>query len=235
MIRETTGAHRKMRRWQPNHRRAFTVLEMAVALAIASMLAGLGLMALGGLNASMKRQSFATDLYTAMAQSRSRAISRQRTQVMVIRTVAAADGTFGYYEFEDAAAPPNIYSATDLSTILGTLDPSKFNITTPPPYSLSLVDKNTVTISPFTIATNSWGGTLPFPFAQVTTNTSGGCSFCTAGSGAVAFLPNGKVIFSDANGAGGLVVVQSTSADGSPATKSGVAVSPTGFFQKLVP
>jgi hypothetical protein len=215
-------------------RTGFTVLELAVVTAIASLLIGMGLMAFSNLKVSVKTKNLAGDLLSTLANAHGRATARQRTQIVVIDAIAGANGTFGFYHFEDAATAPNIFSATDLSAILGSLNPSQPS-TAPNPYVLRVVDSTYDVNNSYLAATNAWGGTLPFPFTPVPVNTSGGCSFCSAGAGATAFLPNGRAIFSDGNTLGGLIMLQGTAPTGSTANKTGLAISPTGFFQKLVP
>lgn len=218
----------------PQSPRGFTILELSVVLGIVSLIAGLTLMAFGNMKGSVQRRNFAADLTGGLGQARARALARQRTQMVVIDAIAGANNTYGYYHFEDNANPPNIFSATDLTAILGALDPSR-PITAPAPYVLRSIDSNYDVATEYLSATSAWSGALPFPFGSVSINTSGGCSFCSAGTGAVAFLPNGKAIFSDGNVVGGLIMLQSHRADGSLTGTTGVAISPTGFFQKLVP
>jgi hypothetical protein len=205
-----------------------------VVLSIVSLLMGLGLMAFSNLKVSVKTKNLAGDLLSTLAHAHGRAAARQRTQIIVIDAIAGANGTFGFYHFEDAATTPNIYSTTDLSAILGALNPS-LPSTAPNPYVLRVVDSTYDVNNPYLAATNAWGSGLPFPFASVPVNTSGGCSFCSAGAGATAFLPNGRVIFGDGNTLGGLIVLQGIGPNGSTTGKTGLAISPTGFFQKLVP
>jgi type II secretory pathway pseudopilin PulG len=214
--------------------RGITLLELTVVLAIATVLVGMGMMAFSNFQGSFKAKNLSGDLMGTLGHARGRAIARQRTQIIVIDAIAGANNTYGFYHFEDAAQPPNIYAASNLNTILGSLNPSQPS-TAPNPYVLSTVDSNYDAANPYLATTSAWTGTLPFPFAPLSTNTSAGCSFCSGGTGAIAFLPNGRAIFSDGNAVGGLVMVQNVARDGTVTGKTGLAISPTGFFQKLVP
>ena len=51
---------------------------------------------------------------------------------------------------------------------------------------------------PVIAQTQAWGaGTpFPFPFRATSVDTQPGCTFCTGGRGALAFLPNSQVLFS---------------------------------------
>jgi type II secretory pathway pseudopilin PulG len=211
----------------------FTVIEMAVALGIVTVIAALGLLAFSNLSNSVRQKNVGLSLVSNLSLAHARALTRQRTQLVVVDAVAGTNTTYGFYHFEDAANPPNIFAANDLNTILGALNPS-LPSTAPNPYVLTLIDSSWDTKSPYLSDPNSWDGGLPFPFGAVSTNTAAGCSFCANGMGAVAFLPNGRAIFNDGNVLGGVVVLQSTSSAGATG-KVGVAISPTGFIQRLVP
>jgi Tfp pilus assembly protein PilE len=214
--------------------RGITLIELAVVLAIATTLISLSVMAFGNFKSSVKAKNVSGDFLSTLGHARARALARQRTQLIVIDAVAGANGTYGFYHFEDAAQPPNVFAPTNLSAILATLNPSQPS-TAPNPYVLLLVDSNYDSANPYLAATNGWPNALPFPFTPLSINTTGGCSFCSVGTGAIAFLPNGRAIFSDGNATGGLVVLQSVARNGVATGQAGLAISPTGFVQKLVP
>jgi hypothetical protein len=211
-----------------------TIVELTVVLAIATVLVSLSVMAFSNFKYSIKAKNLSGDFMGTLGHARARAVARQRTQIVVIDAVAGANGTYGFYHFEDAAQPPNVFAAPNLTAILGSLNPSQPS-TAPNPYVLLLVDSNYDVVNPYLAATNAWGSTPPFPFALLPTNTTGGCSFCAGGNGAIAFLPNGRAIFSDGNTVGGLVMLQSVARNGSVTGQTGLAISSSGFFQKLVP
>ena len=223
----------------PSRARGFSLIEMMVTLAIVAILAGLTLLAFSALRTQSNRRTFAADLVADMLMARSRALALQRTQVVVIDAAAGANGVFGYFHLEDTATanadggvPQNIFVQSDLTAVLGALNPSVPS-TTPSPYVLSALESNEQTISPFYQSATSWGGALPFPFAAIPQDTSAGCSFCTGGLGAIAFLPNGRATFSDGNAVGGLITVQGKGGTGT-ASISGIVVSTTSLVQLLV-
>ena len=179
----------------PQHRRppgtaGFTVVELAVVIAISAVLAGLSAAALISLKNGARRRSVGADLYGVMLSSRNRAVARQKTQVIVISTTADSSGYFGHYVYEDAATPPNIWSSTELTNILNVLDPAK-PATAPSPYKLTMLDNLNVSTNPYLISTNAWSGTaLPFPWAGLggaggIVSTAAGCTFCVSGRGAI--------------------------------------------------
>ena len=222
-----------MRARRPRRHRTsgFTLVEVMTALAIVVTLVGLTLGALSQLRSQANRRAFASDLASDLALARNRAIARQRTQVIVIDAAAGANTLFGYFHLEDTGN--RIYSSADLTAVLVGLDPSMPS-TAPSPYTVQVLESGTQDTSPFYLDANAWSNssTLPFPFAAVPQDTSGGCSFCTSGVGAVAFLPNGKAVFSDGNAAGGLIALQGRGGAGS-ASISAVLVSSTSLVQTL--
>jgi hypothetical protein len=203
-----------------------------VALSILVILVGLTLGALSQLRSQAGRRAFTADLTADLALARNRAITRQRTQVIVIDAVAGTNNVFGYFHLEDTGN--RIYSTADLTALLVGLDPSKPS-TAPSPYTVQALEAASQDVSPFFLDAKAWSTStaLPFPFAAVPQDTSGGCSFCTSGVGAVAFLPNGKAVFSDGNAAGGLVAVQGRGGTGA-SSMSAVLISSTSLVQTLV-
>jgi prepilin-type N-terminal cleavage/methylation domain-containing protein len=217
---------------RPPRSSGFTLVELAVAIAIFSVLAALSGAALMSLRNGARRRSASAELYGAMLSSRNRAVARQRTQVIVISTSADSGGYFGHYVFEDATTPdPKIWSSADLTTILNALDPAK-PATAPAPYKLALLDSLNILSNPYLVSSDAWsGGAVPFPWAAIAVSgkvsTTAGCTFCVGGRGAIGFLPNGRAIFNTSSATAGMVVIDPLS--GAP--PSAVAVSTSGFSQ----
>jgi Tfp pilus assembly protein FimT len=211
----------------------FTLIEIGIVIALVAVLTSLGVVAFNNLSNTAKMKNIAGDFAGTLAHAHSRAMARQRAQLVVIDAVPGTNKNFGFYHYEDAKPTPNINDSTAINTIVTSMTLSQAS-SAPSPYVLLWVDEGYQNTDQFLRATNAWGGTLPFPFASLSTNTAFGCSFCSSvGRGAVAFLPTGRAIFSDGNALGGLVMFQNLSASGSG--KTGVAISATGFVQKLVP
>ena len=217
-----------------NQRGGFTLIEIGIVIALVAVLASLSVVAFNNLQNTAKMKNIAGDFAGTLAHAQSRAMARQRTQLIVIDAIPGTSKTFGFYHYEDAKQPsPNISDSTAINTIVTSMTLSQAS-SAPSPYVLLWVDEGFQNKDQFLRATNAWGGTLPFPFASLSTNTTNGCSFCSSvGRGAIAFLPTGRAIFSDGNALGGLVMFRSLSSSGSG--KTGVAISATGFLQKLVP
>lgn len=227
-------------RRRPDAPRGFTLVEMSAVIAIVAVLAALTINGMGALRESVRRRSQAADLYSALELARTRALSRQRTQVVYIDAAAGTNGVFGFFSFEDATTPPNLFTATQLATLVGTLDPSDVT-TAPAPFTLRRLDDVTGTYNPFFLDADAWQGKpLPFPWGALAAvlngpiSTAGGCTFCTAGNGAVALLPNGKAIFSDANVIGGMVVLRQVTPN-NVTRVTGVGIAASGFAQLVEP
>lgn len=209
-----------------------------MTLAIIGIVASLVLFGMGGLRNIAQRRSLAADLYSATGLARARAVARQRTQIIVIAAKPASSSYYGFYLFEDNTQPrPSIFTAANLSAIVNAaFDPSA------PPANLRRVDDSLLRSNQFLLSKDAWRGKpLPFPWAGLApapggaVDTTGGCTFCTGGMGAAAFLPNGKAIFSDGNTTGGLVVLTSAGGNATVTPVLGVAISQSGFTQLLEP
>jgi hypothetical protein len=173
-----------------------------------------------------------TDLYSELLLARSRARARERTQIFVLDAAAGPNNTYGYYHFQDAATPPAILNTASLnSLVLAMTDPP----TVPAGYTLSLLESRASPGNGFFMNADAWGGVPPFPWAGLAVagkvSTTNGCSFCSGGTGAVAFLPSGRAIFSDGNAVGGLIVVQGDAAGPQTSVRSGIGISPSGYVQ----
>lgn len=220
----------------------FTIVETMVVVAIVTIIASMTVTGLVTAKNNATRRSFVSSLYGQLVSARARALSRQRPQIIVLIAPPNSHATYGYYYFEegDATTPPRVLSASSLSTLVSVLDPYQFT-TSPVGYTLRLLDSSQMSTSPFYESSDAWNGApLPFPWNRIPSTptspiiTVGGCSFCSSGKGAVAFLPDGQAVFSDpsSNAAGGLVVISVT---GSPSstTLSAVGISPSGLSQVL--
>lgn len=203
------------------------------ALAIITILAGLTIAAFSQIKSSTSRKAMATDLYSELSIARQRARARERAQIIVIDAVAGTNGTYGYYHFEDSGTPPTLFSGAQLNTLLTSMtDPP----TVPVGYTLTLVEQRANVNNGYVMATDGWGGAPPFPWTPIgspNVNTAGGCSFCTSGYGAIAFLPSGRAVFSDSNVVGGFIVISGDAAGPQTTVTSGVGIAPSGFIQQV--
>jgi prepilin-type N-terminal cleavage/methylation domain-containing protein len=209
----------------------FTLVEVSVVVAIFGVLAALSAAALISLRNGARRRSTGAELYGAMVSSRNRAVARQKTQLIVVSTAKDSNNNFGHYVFEDASttSTSGVWSSSDLTTILGALDPAN-PASAPAPYQLTMLDCLNVPINPYLVSTNPWSGSaLPFPWAGLgTASTATGCTFCVNGRGAIAFLPNGRAIFNNSAATTGLVVIDPVTPAAPP---NALAVSTSGFSQ----
>jgi hypothetical protein len=204
-------------------------------LAVLAILASSTILSLSKMKSTLARRSMSVDLYSELAMARARARMKERTQIVVVDAAPGSNGTFGYYHFEDSATPPAIFSGSQLSSLVGAM-------TNPPAvpagYTLTLLESRTSATNGFSLSADAWAGTaLPFPWAGLMTSgkisTASGCSFCSSGQGAVAFLPSGTAIFSDSNALGGFIVVAGDSASPGTGMTTGIGISPTGFVEQV--
>jgi prepilin-type N-terminal cleavage/methylation domain-containing protein len=219
-------------RGTPGRPNGFTLVEMVVALAIFTVLAALTYGAMSRIKSTVGRRSMATDLYSEMLMARSRARAKERAQILVLDAAAGSNNTYGYYHFQDAATPPAILNAAALGNlVLAMTDPPAV----PAGYTLALLESRASPSNGFYMNSDSWGGVPPFPWAGLAVagrvSTTNGCTFCSGGAGALAFLPSGRAIFSDGNALGGLIVVQGDAAGPQTDVHSAIGISPSGFVQ----
>lgn len=212
--------------------RGFTLVEILAAVAIFAVLAALTYGAMSRIKSNVGRRSMATDLYSEMLMARNRARAKERAQILVLDAAAGSNNTYGFYHFQDAATPPAILDAANLGNlVLAMTDPPAV----PAGYTLTLLESRASATNGFFMNADSWGGVPPFPWAGLAVanrvSTSSGCSFCSGGAGAVAFLPSGRAIFSDGNALGGMIVVQGDAAGPQAGVRSAIGISPSGFVQ----
>jgi prepilin-type N-terminal cleavage/methylation domain-containing protein len=222
--------------------RGFTLIEMMVVIAVFGILAAMTAVALTRLKTTMARRGMASDLYSQLSVARARARAKERAQIIVIDAIAGGNQTFGYFFFEDTTLPsPTLFSAAQLNALVTAMATPPGPPTVPAGYTLALLDSRTSTASPsvngFYMNADSWGGAAPFPWTNLMVSgkidTTGGCSFCSAGYGAVAFLPSGRAVFSDQNTLGGFIVLAGDAAGPATAVMSAIGISPSGFVQQV--
>jgi len=215
--------------------KGFTLVEIMAALAIFGILAAMTAVALTRLKTTMGRRAMTSDLYSQLSVARARARAKERAQIVLIDAIAGGNQTFGYFFFEDATLPsPTLLSAAQLNALVTAMTNPP---TVPAGYTLALLDSRTSPNNGYYMNADSWGGAAPFPWTSLMVSgkidTTGGCSFCTGGIGAVAFLPSGRAIFSDQNLLGGFIVLAGDATGPATAVMSGIGISPTGFVQQV--
>jgi prepilin-type N-terminal cleavage/methylation domain-containing protein len=218
--------------------RGFTLLELMTALAIIAILSGLTIAAFSNIKKTTGRKAMAADLYSQLSIARQRARARERAEIIFISATPSANGSYGYYHFEDmgqtdGGTAPSILTASALNTLVGAMTSPP---TVPSGYWLQLLERRENVNNGYVMSTDAWGGAPPFPWAPVggpNVNTTGGCSFCSAGTGAVAFLPSGRAIFSDSNSVGGLIVLAGDTVGATAAGATAIGIAPSGFIQQV--
>jgi prepilin-type N-terminal cleavage/methylation domain-containing protein len=171
------------------NRAGFTLVELAIAASIATILATIGAAALNGMKRRGNFASATGDLIVALRKTRAAAFGRGTTTILVIDTAGRR-----YWGLEDRN---------------GAFDLAAFDPANPTPAGYNLIASGTMPAGvTFTGATNGFGGALPAPYAGVPA-ASGGltppnfayCSFClTAGArtgfGSITFDAGGGARFS---------------------------------------
>lgn len=221
-------------------RRGFTLLEMMTVVAIIGILGALSAMGIQAFVASGSLKYAVSSLQGNLSSARERAQVTTRTQIVVVSANNTSPRRYGFYVYEDARTPPNIFSVADLTAVLANLTPPTINVTglAAAGYSLRAVNSDQLQKSPFLMASNAWAGaTLPYPWDALGVSnvlaTTNGCTFCDATTkvGAVAFLANGRAIFS--NGATAGMVVLTGGTGSAPGQVTGVGVNRLGFVQAV--
>jgi prepilin-type N-terminal cleavage/methylation domain-containing protein len=223
-------------RFQRSRGDGFTLLEMMVTIAIVAILFALTVGAFSSLKGTIGRRSMALDLYSELNLARTRARFVERTQVVVIDATLGGNGYYGYYHFEDSGTPPTLFNGAQLQTLMSKMTNPP---TLPAGYTLTLREQRTSLLNGYYLSADAWNGPLPFPWTPLTPtaspklSTTGGCSFCSGGYGAVAFLPGGRAVFSDNNNLGGFIVIAGETAGSTTNVRSGIGISPLGFVQQV--
>lgn len=195
--------------------RGFTLIEIAVTLAVVAILAGLAAVGMQRMKPRANLSSTAAQLTALLNGARQNALSTGRNTVVMIfpqfanpgggtgRVVLYEDGAFNFFS---ASAAPN-FSGYDPANPLasGTLD------------VLETLDL------PREVTFGLGGLAAPTLTAPYNLITAGTCSFCAAsgdGRGAVVFDPHGRALFYQGNGAA-LTVMGGTLALQGPAYMPG--------------
>lgn len=214
----------------------FTLVELITALAILAILGSLTAGAFSTIKGIVGRRSMVSDLYSTLAAAHGRARLAERSQIVIIDATPGTNNTFGYFLFEDSGSPPTLFNGSQLGALVTAMTNPP---TVPAGYTLTLRDQRTSANNGFYLSADAWAGPLPFPWTPLSpapankVSTAGGCSFCSGGFGAVAFLPSGRAVFSDNNALGGFIVISGDAAGPNAAVQSGIGISPLGFVQQV--
>ncbi|MBF5042809.1 MULTISPECIES: Tfp pilus assembly protein FimT/FimU [Myxococcaceae] len=171
--------------------RGFTLLEIAIALAIVTTLAGLSYAALGNMKKRATYSNATTEVAQALRRMRAEAVGRGITTAFVVDTTGKR-----WWGVQAPAAG--------------------FNLDTFDPTAPGTVLASGTLPSDVSFAASSYAA-LPAPFAQVPVTTAQGaslasCSFCkssgtNSGFGAVLFTSNGAASFAGASAASSPTVI----------------------------
>jgi type II secretory pathway pseudopilin PulG len=202
----------------------FTVIEIAIALAIMTVIAAMGLGALARLKNRGNFASATGDLIVGLRKTRASAFGRGTTTVFVIDTVGAR-----FWGIED---------------VNGAFDITTFNASNPAPAGFNLLVSgslpNGVT---FTGATDGYGAALPRPYSGIPSFSGSSpapnfayCSFCRTttpnlGFGVISFDTSGGARFNAGPAAVGQsfsVVGQSQGSTGAQTVMTYAVIGRTG-------
>jgi prepilin-type N-terminal cleavage/methylation domain-containing protein len=195
------------------YRAGHSLLEMLVVVAIGGLLASISAWGFFTLKNKVSERNFLADISSALGGARMRALSRQHNVVFIFDTGANP----AYYEFDDTSATQNLNTQGNLAVAAAAFSYSAANYGLPLIFSVSLLATGSGSGTTVTASTRSWGGNdggtqaFPYPHGAISVDTSAGCTFCTANRGAVAFRPDGRVVFSAVAAAGGAIVLGDTS------------------------
>lgn len=182
--------------------RGFTLLEVLIVVAIVGLLATLSVWGFQNLKASISQRNFAGDLAAALMSGKMRALAKQRTVVFVFdhtdQRVPA------YYQLDDLSPDQSMASAANLVMVAAGFSRSATDYGLDPAvFRARMVGDGSGTGVPVIALPQAWGSaSFPFPFQATSVDTQEGCTFCTGGKGALAFLPDGQVLFSSFNAVG---------------------------------
>lgn len=224
----------------------FSLIEMCVVLGILATLAALSAWGFQSLSRSINQRNFVADFASALSNAKLRALATQRNVVFII------DGTGkdpAYYLLDDQSfTDPATYTAAlntqaNLATLAGAFQKGSPNYGLPANMNVRLVDSGIGTATPLIAGANVWGSGVnffPFPFKGVPTTTTNGCTFCVANRGAVAFLPNGRAVFSSAaanTALGGAIVLGQydgrSRVEANQSLRKAVLISVTGHMETI--
>lgn len=217
--------------------RGFTLLEVMIVVAIVGLLASLSIWGFQNLKASISQRNFAGDLAAALTSGKMRALAKQRTVVFVFDHAAPTAPT--YYQLDDLSPDQSMASALNLVMVAAAFSRSATNYGLDPAvFRARMVGDGSGKGVPVIALPQAWGGApFPFPFQATSVDTQEGCTFCTGGRGALAFLPDGQVLFSSLNALGrvasGALVFGRGDGSGSnlPSMSKAVLVSMSGHVE----
>lgn len=184
--------------------RGFTLIELLLVVAVVGILAGLSVWGFQNLKTSINQRTYVGDTVAALTAGKMRALARQRTVVFVFDHTNLSAPT--YYQLDDLSPTQTMANAANLMVVAATFTRSAANYgLDPATFSARLVGDGSGQL-PVVAQAQAWGaGTpFPFPFRATSVDTQGGCTFCAGGRGALAFLPDSRVLFSS-NAAGRLM------------------------------
>ncbi len=176
------------------------MIEMMAVVAITGLLMGLSAWGFFSLKNKVTARNFIADINSALSAGKMRALSRQRNVVFVFDTT----GSGAYYELDDISAAQNLNTQAALTAVATSFSPTAANYGLLPIYNTRLIGSGSSSGPTFIVNTMSWGQSgmtpipFPYPYAGMSVDTSSGCTFCTGGKGAIAFRPDGRVVFGTA-------------------------------------
>lgn len=214
-----------------------------IVVAIIGLLSAMSYVGFQSLINSARSRNFVNDFSSQVAAGRLRALAREAPVLFIIDTNSPPQ----YWELDDRNLPPVMTTTAAVAAAASAFATNQAN------YNLSnnlasgnsfiLLNQSVGTDTPVVSQTNAWknaagaNSPFPFPFGATSTNTTNGCTFCTAKRGAVAFLPDGRAILSDGSTSGAVVFARKS--DQAPTTNvfgslNAVLISSPPFAPSLV-